>query len=100
MRLGGGFVVNFAGSVEFTPVVNLLVPLVGDAPQPSGLNPMLAVRMRPLGSATPWYVGTGITGLYLSERLNGPYDMATQRDEAHHVLLTGVSFPTPGSERP
>ena len=47
--------------------------------------------MRPLGRATPWYVGAGGISTSLRQQSSSPYTNVETDD--HQVLLTGINLP-------
>jgi hypothetical protein len=98
-RLGAGLIVNLGRGFELEPAVNLLVPGLGAGDQPSGTQAVMAVRLRPFGAGSLWYVGTG--GSYLSLTETGAAFTGTfPREGLSHVALSGVTLPIGGSAQP
>jgi hypothetical protein len=98
-RLGAGLIVNLGRGFELEPAVNLLVPGLGAGDQPSGTQAVMAVRLRPFGAGSLWYVGTG--GSYLSLTETGAASTGTfLREGLSHVALSGVTLPIGGSAQP
>lgn len=99
-RVGAGLVVSLSRGFEIAPAMNLLVPVLGAGDQPSGFQALLTLRLRPLGSTSPWYVGSGATFLSLREPRPGFTDVTTTREQFSYLILSGVTIPLATSSRP
>ncbi len=73
-RVGIHAVIGLEGPIELYPVFNAITPLVGDASglSRSGWEAVMAVRVRPLGRGTGWYVGLGWQTSSLSATSSAP----------------------------
>ncbi len=88
-RVGMHAVIGLEGPIEFYPVVNLIVGRLdfGSGNSRSGWEIMMAVRARPLGRRTRWYVGLGGQVSILSATASAP-----SSDEQDLVLLSGLEL--------
>jgi hypothetical protein len=94
-RVGLALSYTIRGAVEFYPGVNVFpgIPDPGEEPAPSGWQLVLALRARPLGRESPWYVGLGISHVQLTgQSIAGPAGSNTT-DEQHHIFVTGLLLP-------
>lgn len=99
-RVGAALVVSLSRGFEIEPALNMLIPVLGADPQPSGMQALLALRLRPLGAASPWYLGSGATFLSLREPRAGFAGASSTREQMSHVALSGISIPLAKSARP
>lgn len=84
--------VGIIGRLEVHTALNLyLTGLRGSAAPLTGWQVTLALRVRPLGGATPWYLGVGGVSTSLREQTSNPY--TTVMTDDHQVLLTGINLP-------
>lgn len=75
-RMGANLVFGFIGPVELSPGFAML-PDVGAAEAldaASGWQALLNLRVRPLGSDSPWYVGGGLTVIKVTHTVAVPAD--------------------------
>lgn len=94
-RIGLALSYTIRGAVEFYPGVNVFpgIPDPGVDPAPSGWQLVLALRARPLGRESPWYLGLGISHVQLSgPSISGPAGSNTT-DEQYHIFITGLLLP-------
>ncbi len=79
------------GRFEVHTALNLyLVGLHGPAEPLTGWQITLALRVRPLGSDSPWYLGAG--GISTSLRTQSATPFSTVTTDDHQVLLTGINL--------
>jgi hypothetical protein len=92
-RLGLSLSYTFTRGIEFYPSVNLHIGFPNTTPDPAlaGWQAILALRARPMGPETPWYVGTGLSHVQLTGDLRA--DLTNDTGGQHHVLLTGLLLP-------
>lgn len=95
-----GFTLSYTltAGVEFYPAVNIYRHLPNTASNSirSGFQLVLALRARPLGRESAWYVGTGTTLVDVTAQ---PGANPAMVEGHHHLLLSGVHLPG-GSWRP
>ena len=93
-RVGVHFVMPFIGPVEFYPAFHFMVniPAAEDGGSDSGWQAQVAVRVWPVGSEIPWYVGTGmlVTKRYRTYGTGIPRELVDP--DAAYTLLTGVAL--------
>jgi hypothetical protein len=65
--------------------------LLGPPTPLTGWQITLALRLRPLGKTSPWYLGAGGMSTNLRQRSSSPFSAVVADD--HQVLLTGVNLP-------
>lgn len=91
-RVGGQVSVS-VGPVELQGSTNIILAILGEksAEARSGWQATAAVRVRPLGRRSQWYLGTGATSLELNvpARQNPLFTESVQ--EQHLLLLAGVT---------
>ncbi len=91
-RAGVQASVGVIGRFEVHTALNLyLVGLHGPATPLTGWQVTLALRVRPLGAASPWYLGAGGMSTSLREPSANPFSTVSTDD--HQVLLTGINLP-------
>lgn len=94
-RLGLRIGIGVGASLEASPAINLILPgwRTRGTVERSGVQLMLSLRGRPLGTRSPWYVGAGWTYISVEESA-----FITVSHE-HLLALTGLSWPL-GAFRP
>ncbi len=94
-RVGAQAAIRLLGPVEFYPAFNLLVRSWNGAGVPrSGHQVTLALRARPLGAESPWYVGGGVTTLDGKEQAAfGVSQVERELSEQSFVALAGATLP-------
>ncbi len=98
-RLGVGLIVALGKGVELAPQLNVLIAGFGTISRSSGMEGLLALRLRPGGQRGPWYAGVGLSAQQVSERIpNGGSPVS--RDAVRGVLLSGILVPLKGTARP
>lgn len=93
-RVGLSLAYTFTKAIEFYPSLNIHIGFPNTTPDPaiSGWQAIVALRARPLGLETPWYVGTGVSHVQLTGEA-GAGVANTSGEGQHHVLLTGLLLP-------
>ncbi|HXV85899.1 MAG TPA: carboxypeptidase-like regulatory domain-containing protein [Gemmatimonadales bacterium] len=100
-RIGISFSYTLTRGVEFYPALNLYgrVPHSSGNPVASGIQAVLALRIRPLGGDSPWYLGTGTTVVDVTQAAGRFESEVSGIEGHHHLLLTGVHL-SGGAWRP
>lgn len=94
-RLGGHASIRLVGPVELYPAFNVLVSWWnGAGALRAGHQVTLALRARPLGAESLWYLGAGVTTQDLTEQaVFGTSQVERDLSEQDVVLLTGATLP-------
>ena len=97
-RFGVHLVTTFFGPLEFYPAVHVIInrPSAGGGVANAGWHVQLAIRGRPLGRETPWYVGGGVAVVdhKIVLRIPGFSDLVLEPgdEEAGLDLFTGAAL--------
>jgi hypothetical protein len=94
-RVGVQAVIALGRIIELYPMANVLFGGPGDSRTLIGWQVFGAVRVRPFGARTPWYLGTGLTAI----EINDPLGFQESVERQYHVLLTGMTLAV-GNLRP
>ena len=90
-RIGVQATITFAGFLEFSPAANALAGIAsGDGTARTGWQVLASLRVRPLGTRSPWYVGTGYSAV---TTIVGQAPFSESVDESYPLLLTGLTLP-------
>jgi len=90
-RIGVQAGVGVADIVEAYLMLNTVLRRPTGGTSGSGGQILGALRVRPLGARSLWYLGTGVTRLGVT--VTPPGDFSAPVRETHHVMLTGLTFP-------
>lgn len=96
-RLGAQAVLSLVGVVELYPMLNVFLSSAAGGTSIVGWQMLGAIRVRPFGRRTPWYLGTGLTAITFEKVFLG--DVRAPVDTQYHLLLTGLTLPL-GTFRP
>lgn len=90
-RIGAQAVIGLADVVELSAMVNTFLARPTGGASISGRQTLGALRVRPLGARSGWYLGTGFTSIELTE--TSPGSLSQVGHESHHVMLSGLTVP-------
>lgn len=90
-RIGAQAVVALKGIIELYPAMNMILSSATGSTEIAGWQMLGAVRVRPFGARTPWFLGTGLTAITVRETFLG--NVRTSVDEQYHVVMTGLTLP-------
>lgn len=100
-RFGAHISVTFVGPLDLRAAVNVVpnAGVRGITTTRAGWQGLIAVRGRPLGASSPWYVGAGGSVMQVWGQAGDAGGIDSRREISQQVLFTGITLPL-GAFRP